>query len=419
MTNQTAIVNNGTISPELSNIRIMPLKLLVFDTHPVQYRVPIWQTLESNHPGMLHVVYASDCTVRGHKDAQFGQTVAWDEPMLTGYENTVLNCEKGEPFSSWDSFTGEGVKEILDKIKPDVVLLVGLNFKFDLVAYWHAKKRSIPIWLRCETQDAAITRSFGKAIFRSLLYRIAYLPLSKVFYIGELNKRHYLKHDVSGAKLKAARYGTVDRFENMSTAEKQQKRNDARTAAGISESSFVVGFSGKFIDKKHPEILFEMLQFLPDNFRKRIHLYFMGSGANENALKKLGEEAFEKYGVKTFFSGFINQTQLPGHYLAMDVMVLPSRRMGETWGLVANEAMQAGCGVVVSEAVGCSEDFKSWERFKIIQEENAPQLAKHIEQLALFSRDFDWARPKLKEYSLESTAHALAYELRSLSKDKT
>jgi len=30
-------------------------------------------------------------------------------------------------------------------------------------------------------------------------------------------------------------------------------------------------------------------------------------------------------------------------------MVLPSRRAGETWGLVVNEALQAGCAVIVSE----------------------------------------------------------------------
>ena len=91
----------------------------------------------------------------------------------------------------------------------------------------------------------------------------------------------------------------------------------------------------------------------------------MESGPLEPEMKVLSDEADKKYGVKSFYSGFINQSQLAGHYLAMDIMVLPSRRMGETWGLVANEAMQAGCGVIVSDAVGCSEDFKSWERFRV------------------------------------------------------
>jgi len=394
----------------------MGLKLLVFDSHPVQYRVPIWQILSSNDPGSVHVVYGTDCTLRGVNDKEFGQQVVWDEPMLVGYENTILNCEKGEPLSAWGSLTGEGVKEILSKIKPQAVLLTGLNYRYDLAAYLGAKRMGIPVWLRCETQDQALNRSAGKAFVRSLIYRSAYVGLDKIFYIGELNKQHYLDHGVSASKLKPARYGTVDRFANMTDMEKELKRNQSRQAAGISDSSFVVGFSGKFIEKKNPKILFQMLEFLPETLRSRIHLYFMGSGTLQKELDGLAKIALEKFGVKSFFSGFINQTQLAGHYLAMDIMVLPSRRMGETWGLVANEAMQGGCGVIVSDAVGCSEDFKAWERFKVFKEPNATELANYVVDLARFKRDYNWASQKLEKYSIQATAESLAHELKGLRK---
>jgi glycosyltransferase involved in cell wall biosynthesis len=344
----------------------------------------------------------------------FGKNVAWDEPMLAGYEHTILNCEKGDPFSSWGSLTGKGVKELMDKIKPDAVLLVGLNYRYDLVAYLEAKRRGIPIWLRCETQDYAVRRSRMKSFARSMIYRVAYLALSRVFYIGELNKKHYLKHGVANSKLRPARYGTVDRFARMTEAEKNQKRDQFRMAAGATDSSFVVGFSGKFIEKKNPDILYQILDYLPENLRGRVHIYFMGSGHLEKELKDLAAEALKKYGVKSYFSGFVNQSQLAGHYLAMDIMVLPSRRMGETWGLVANEAMQAGCGVIVSDAVGSSEDFKTWERFRVFKEANAPALAKYVAELAQFPREYNWAQKKLENYSLQATAQSLANELKIL-----
>ena len=104
--------------------------------------------------------------------------MAWDEPMLSGYQHTVLNCEKGVPLSSWGSLTGKGVKELIDKIKPDAVLLVGLNYRYDLVAYIEARRRGIPVWLRCETQDYATHRSGVKSIVRSMIYRVAYTALS-------------------------------------------------------------------------------------------------------------------------------------------------------------------------------------------------------------------------------------------------
>ena len=391
------------------------MKLLVFDSHPVQYRVPVWQQFEKNNPGHLHVVYGSDSSVRGYADKDFGQNIAWDDPMLTGYNYTVLNCGNG-PFGKWGSLTGDGVKEILDKIKPDVVLLVGLNYKYDLVAYYNAVRKGIPVWLRCETQDYATYRSALKSPLRSLIYRTAYLKMSRIFYIGELNKKHYLDHGVPESVLKPARYGTLDRFQSMNKEYKAELRLKTRDQAGISSSSFVVGFSGKFIEKKNPQILFQMLEHLPESLRNRIHFYFMGSGKLEKELKQLTSEALKKYGVNAFFPGFVNQSQLAGHYLAMDVMVLPSRRMGETWGLVANEAMQAGCGVVVSDAVGCGEDFKTWERFRVFTEPNAAALAKAVTDLSKFPRDFDWATRNLQNYSIDATTESLVNELKDMER---
>ena len=390
-------------------------KLLVFDSHPVQYRVPIWQTLEALSPGCVHVAYASDCSVRGHADADFGQTFAWDEPMLSGYDHTILNCEKGEPLAGWGSLTGEGVSQLITQLQPSAVLLTGLNYRYDLMAYLAARRHNIPVWLRCETQDYALSRSALKDQLRSLVYRTAYLGLNHVFFIGQLNKQHYLRHGIDSTQLTPAHYGTVDRYAHVTNAEKTQLRAQARVAAGIAATSHVVGFSGKFIAKKNPDILYKMLDHLPVELRRRTHLYFMGSGGLESELRQLAAAALQQYGVPTYFSGFVNQSQLAGHYLAFDTLVLPSQRQGETWGLVANEAMQAGCGVVVSDAVGCGADFWNWERFRVFTTGVAAALAKAVAELAVFPRDTEWARPKLRNYSIQATATALATELGKLS----
>lgn len=390
------------------------VKLLVFDSHPVQYRVPVWQQLEKLLPGCIHVVYASDCSVRGHNNKDFGCTISWDEPMLSGYSHTILNCVEGEPLSSWKSLTGTGVSEIIRQLRPAAVLLTGLNYRFDLIAYINSLKNGIPVWLRCETQDQALQRSAFKSAVRSLLYRMAYGQLSRTFYIGELNRSHYLRHGLSSLKLKAARYGTTDRFELLTNAEKELMRMLCRSNACISPSRLVVGFSGKFISKKNPEILFHMLEYLPESIRRNLHLYFMGSGPLESSLKDLADSALRKYNTATFFAGFVNQSRLAAHYLCMDILALPSRRMGETWGLVANEALQAGCGVVLSSAAGCVADFEKWERVRVFKEGEASELAKQITALAAFSRSFDWAKHKLKSYSIHATADAIYREIKNL-----
>lgn len=386
-------------------------KLLIFDSHPVQYRVPIWQAMSTDSPGDTHVVYATDSNVRGAVDKEFGMSVKWDIPMLSGYDFTILNSENGVPLTGWNSLTGKGVKEQIERFKPDAILLLGFNYRYDATAYFWGRKLGIPLWLRCETQDYCFPRTRFKSVVRSAIYSQLYKGLDKIFYIGELNKLHYQVNGVDDSRLIPARYFTVDRFEEMSDDLKLSLRNTQRKQASIADDAVVVGFSGKFIEKKNPKILFEMQEFLPRHLQSRIHLYFVGSGELEKELRELAAAAEVKYGSKAFFSGFVNQTQLPAHYLSMDMMVLPSRKMGETWGLVTNEAMQSGAGVIVSDAVGSSVDFKQWERFRVFKEGDARALAARVEELAKFQRSFNWASAGLRNYTVEATVKAFSEAL--------
>ncbi len=387
------------------------IKIVVFDSHPVQYRVPVWKHIEKMEPGKLKVVYASDCSVKGHADSGFGKVIAWDEPMLEGYQNTILNCENGKPLSGWSSLTGIGISQVLDKIKPKYVLLTGLNYRYDWLALWQSKKRKIPVFLRCETQDEASKRSNWKGVVRYICYFLIYKYITKFFFIGTLNKEHYLKHGVSLSKLSPANYATVNRFKNLDSETKNKMRFECRAKSDINESKFVIGFSGKLIPKKNPEILYELLDYLPEEVVKNTCIYFLGSGELDEKLKQRAILSKRKFGINTVFTGFVNQTEMPSHYLAMDIMILPSRKMGETWGLVANEALQAGCGVIVSDVVGCHKDFNGWERFRVFEEGNAKELSKQVEELSKFSRNFNWAQEGLENYSIEAIAKSIVNQL--------
>jgi glycosyltransferase involved in cell wall biosynthesis len=118
--------------------------------------------------------------------------------------------------------------------------------------------------------------------------------------------------------------------------------------------------------------------------------------------------------MQTIFAGFINQSAIRDFYAATDILVLPSRRTGEAWGLVVNEALQAGCAVVISEAVGCAREFGGWERVEIIPVGDATALAGAVERLAVFPRELGWAREGMKAYSTSTAAEALAREIRLL-----
>jgi len=116
----------------------------------------------------------------------------------------------------------------------------------------------------------------------------------------------------------------------------------------------------------------------------------------------------DQYCGRVIFAGFVNQRDIPGYYLAADMLILPSRRMGETWGLVVNEALHAGCGVIVSDVVGSHREFGTWERVRTIKEEDAAACAKGIEELVKFPRSFDWCAQAMEKYTVRTAAAAIA-----------
>jgi glycosyltransferase involved in cell wall biosynthesis len=334
------------------------MKLFIFEAHPVQYHAPVYRTLhricKERASGQIHVFYATDITLRGHYDKGFGKKVAWDEPLLQGYPVAVLNNEKGTPLDGFNSLTGSGILSLLKRQRPDAILLTGLAYRFDWTAYFSALRLRIPLWIRTETQDQAFARSWAKSLVRSWFYRLAYAPINKALVIGRLNGAHYDAHGLSAEQHVRSPYCVVDRFERLTEQEAKASRHRVRTESGFGSGIQVLLFCGKLLPKKYPDALLEAMQRMRPEERQRFGIVYVGSGELETKLRSKAETLGN---VKVHFAGFKNQTELAPYYLASDVLVLPSRQMGETWGLVVNEALHAGRRVIVSRFAGCHADF--------------------------------------------------------------
>lgn len=85
------------------------------------------------------------------------------------------------------------------------------------------------------------------------------------------------------------------------------------------------------------------------------HLSLVGSGALADMLRELARESGLE--SRVHFHGYVAQGELSAHLYGADALVLPSvstPTSRETWGLVVNEAMNAGLPVVVTDAVGAA-----------------------------------------------------------------
>jgi glycosyltransferase involved in cell wall biosynthesis len=382
--------------------------ILIFESHPVQYKAPVYQRLQQLRPGSFKVVYATDVSVRGHVDREFGRVVAWDTPLLQGYDYIVLGNERGTPLQGFRSLTGRGVLALLRRERPGAAVLSQFLYAFDLAAYLGCLRLGIPIWIRQETQDEAFVRPAGKEFLRGPLYRIAYRPVRHALYFGQLNREHLVRHGIPEARLSFAPYATS---EPAGRAERPAWRETVRQKLGLMPGQTLLLFSGKLIDKKNPRLILQALALLPAGERERFQVVFVGSGPLEDSLRA-DAQAFPG---RVHFTGFINQSEIPSYYAAADILILPSRRMGETWGLVVNEALQAGCGVVMTRAVGCHREFGAWERVRVIDEDDARACADAIIDLARFPRSFDWCATAMEAYSVEAAAQAFARQIDSLA----
>jgi glycosyltransferase involved in cell wall biosynthesis len=377
-------------------------KVLIIDTHPVQYRAPIYADMAQAHDVSLVVAYYNDASVQGYLDVEFQKEIKWNTPLLSGYAYEVLLPGRKDTRDGFFGFKGINVLALLRRHKPDLVIVHSVNhlvgIRFGLVA----RLLGIRCWLRVETQDEAFVRRSGmKQNLRKLIYRSVYSLFDGAFCFGKLNRQHLLAHGFRPQQLVTTHFSTVDKDQGLSEDDKQSRRDTLRHRLGISPDRLVVGVFGKLISKKDPETVMKACLQMAQRLKREVTCILVGSGALEADL-------VERYGnaaqVRFVFAGFVNQEEIGDYYLAADVVVLASRREGEVWGLVCNEALQAGCALAMSEAVGAAAEFGELERCGIFPTGDVGALVDLLVRLAAFPRDFNWCRPFMEDYSTEAAA---------------
>jgi len=380
-------------------------ELIIFATHPVQYHAPVYQALQKLRPDAFAVWYGSDFSARGFTDREFGQTVAWDTPLLEGYRSRIVGQLQAGGLSGPLSLRGQHIHRQLRKSGARAVLLTSLRYHYDMCAYLAARRLRLPIFLKNETQDEAWARSRWKRFLRVCSYYLLYAGITGYYPVGQLNAAHYRQHLLRSRHQQTALLGVPDRWKNMTLSAKDANRQAWRQQHGLPPDRWVVGFSGKLIPKKNPDLLVAALARLQAMHATETapSLVFLGAGEREHALR----EASQRVGLDAHFLGFVSQHDLRNAYLGLDVLVLPSNRAGETWGLVVNEALHAGCAVAVSDAVGCAVEFAHLERFEVFPTGDVSGLTNALKRLRRFPRDYDWAAPTMQRYSIEAAAEAI------------
>lgn len=384
----------------------MSKRLGIFVSHPIQYFAPLWRCLAAKPDLSVRVHFFSDHSVRGGQDAGFKMPVAWDVPLLEGYDHSFLS--RSADLSRPGSVSIADARSVLREGRFDWVMIHGYAYRFQKQVIRAARRLGIPVLLRGELTDATPYEIvWYRRLLRDHYLKWFYGHVDRFCYIGANARRHLLRLGVSEERMFFSPY-SVD----SALFEEQSQRFDrfaCRRELGIAPGQLVLLFSGKFIPRKAPLFLLEAIARLPD--REKLTLIMLGDGELRSEIETRAREIL---GRRAIIPGFVNQTQLGRYFRAADVLVLPS--VYETWGLVVNEAMHFRLPAIASSGVGCAPDLiRDGETGKVFPVGDTKELADRLEAFLhapeLAQEMGAAAGEHIRRYSTEASATGITQAL--------
>ncbi len=344
--------------PQIPQVRRLRLAYVV--SHPIQYQAPLLRRLVREPDIELTVLFGSDLSTRPYRDRGFGVEVAWDVPLLEGYNSRFLPALR-DPGTV--TATTPLSRSLLRALRSpdgspafDAVWVHGYASLNALRAIVAARGLGIPVLLRAESwlgdRPRGTARLWAKRGFLRLLRPLISVTLP----IGTHNAGYWHTYFGRAVPQFQVPYAVDNAFFARRTAAERARIPELRAELGLDPHRPVILFASKLQPRKGAADLLEAYRRLcrKGALAAAPHLVFVGDGEERAQLERLAKNAGLD-GVR--FAGFRNQTELPRFFALGDVFVLPSHH--EPWGLIVNEAMAAGCPVVVSSAVGAAADLVS------------------------------------------------------------
>lgn len=310
-------------------------KLLVLQTHPIQYYAPIYRVLAERARLNLVVVYLTDAGARTHFDPGFNRQVAWDVDLLSGYRYRIL-----QPGSEWNGrgfirADDSAIAKILREESPDWILLYGYASLMNWRAWWHARRNGVHVLYGSDSNirtDRA-TGVFHRYIKKIMLW-VYFHGVTSFLSPSEGNRAYLARYGAPVEKIKWSPFAIdVARFRQVSYR-------------ATRKYTFV--WAGKFIGLKRCSDYLLALQ----NLRKaglEFKALLVGDGPEAPALASLSRSLQDTGHLEEL--GFVNQIDMPSVLASAEVFVFTSAK--EPYGIAATEAAACGNALIVADTIGC------------------------------------------------------------------
>lgn len=219
--------------------------------------------------------------------------------------------------------------------RPEVVFVPGWAAAEALAMLSWCRRARVPAVVMSDSQEIDAPRTALKEALKSQLLR----QFDGAFVAGERHVAYLSKLGFSGRPVERG-YDVVD------------NRHFAPAPGGPSTSARTLFLCcARLVEKKNLSVLLRAYRLFADRLAAADAppLVILGEGP----LRPFLEVERDRLGLKDAVQmpGFSEYAALPAFYHDARCFILPSTT--EQWGLVVNEAMAAGCPVLVSDRAGC------------------------------------------------------------------
>jgi glycosyltransferase involved in cell wall biosynthesis len=372
-------------------------RIAIIVSHPIQYFAPLYQRLARRDDIAVKVFFTWHTGQTAVKDRGFGVPVAWDIPLVEGYEFELVPNRSSDPGTH--HFLGLRNPSLVERVlawTPDIVHITGWAWLSHLSALRAFAKSGIPTLFRGDSH-LLDERARGPRwwLKRAVLKRVFSWPAAFLV-VGSANRAYYEAFGIGGDRLFPCPHSIdVARFAEPA-ASLDQSAAEWRKQLGITNDRCVLVYAGKFEPKKRP---LELMRAVRDLRDRGVVLVMVGSGNLDEEVRAFAATEPERFIVLPFQ----NQTRMPLVYRLGELCILPSA-YGETWGLAVNEAMACGRAVLVSDRVGCAQDLVDAACGRIFVSADPLALRRALAELV---RD----RRKLAEMGRASAKRARSFDI--------
>lgn len=317
-------------------------------THPIHYFAPLYAEYAKDPRIALRVAYCSLQGAEPGRDPGFGIDLAWDVPLLDGYQWANPRNRSLRPgYGRFFGLVNPGLWGPIARREFDVVVAHG----YGVASYWIAGAAAhvghARLVLVTDTHSLTGIRSRSWKITAKRAILPPFLKVFDAFFATSSRTVTFLRSlGVPDHELYLTPY-VVD-SPAFGAAVRAADGSALRQRLNVPEGAPVALFCGKLVPWKRPADVIEAVRAVSG-----LHALFAGDGEERSRL----EARADALGVsdRVHFLGFVNRTNLPDAYAASDLLVLPSST--EAFGLVVNEAFAAGIPAVVSDACGAVGDL--------------------------------------------------------------